>query len=123
MGNMSPNHKVSFADERRLELRPCFSSLRTIFVFSEESSLVRTSSHRCSFSAVSWTPKLQVSHVVHFDMPEEPDLYLHRAGRTGRMGRPGTVLTLADPAEIFVLRRLGNSLGITFREVPRRTKG
>ena len=29
------------------------------------------------------------SHVIMFDMPPTAESYLHRAGRTGRMGRPG----------------------------------
>jgi superfamily II DNA/RNA helicase len=35
----------------------------------------------------------EVSHVVNFDIPEEADSYIHRIGRTARMGRQGTAIT------------------------------
>src|SRR5205085_6967055 len=41
----------------------------------------------------------QVSHVVNFDVPSDPDAYVHRIGRTGRAGREGTAITLAEPRE------------------------
>ena len=34
--------------------------------------------------------------VVHFDMPEDPNDYIHRSGRTGRAGMKGTVISLID---------------------------
>lgn len=37
-----------------------------------------------------------VTHVVNFDAPEEPDAYVHRAGRTARAGRGGRVFTLVS---------------------------
>jgi superfamily II DNA/RNA helicase len=42
-----------------------------------------------------------VSHVVNFDVPWQPDDYIHRIGRTGRAGAKGTAITLAtrDEAE------------------------
>jgi ATP-dependent RNA helicase DeaD len=40
-----------------------------------------------------------VSHVVNYDVPASPEVYLHRIGRTGRAGRGGTAITLAEPRE------------------------
>ncbi len=40
-----------------------------------------------------------VSHVVNFDVPSSPDLYVHRIGRTGRAGREGMAITLVEPRE------------------------
>jgi superfamily II DNA/RNA helicase len=37
--------------------------------------------------------------VVHFDLPGDPKDYIHRSGRTGRAGMPGTVVTLIDKAQ------------------------
>ena len=54
----------------------------------------------------------ETTHVVQFDMPLTSDQYLHRAGRTGRMGRPGAVLTLGQESELFVIERIANSLSI-----------
>lgn len=53
-----------------------------------------------------------LTHVVHFDVPQDPLVYLHRSGRTGRVGRDGTVLTLLSPEEEFVAKKLMNSLNI-----------
>ncbi|MEO7191544.1 MAG: DEAD/DEAH box helicase [Vicinamibacterales bacterium] len=41
----------------------------------------------------------QLSHVVNYDVPSDPDAYVHRIGRTGRAGREGTAITLAEPRE------------------------
>ena len=47
-----------------------------------------------------------VSHVVNFDLPSDPDSYVHRIGRTGRAGRAGTAITLVDPREHRHLRTI-----------------
>jgi len=40
-----------------------------------------------------------VSHVFNFDLPTAPEVYVHRIGRTGRIGREGVAITLAAPRE------------------------
>jgi ATP-dependent RNA helicase DeaD len=40
-----------------------------------------------------------LSHVVNFDVPTQPDSYVHRIGRVGRAGRTGVAITLASPRE------------------------
>jgi ATP-dependent RNA helicase RhlE len=40
-----------------------------------------------------------ISHVINYDLPDEPENYVHRIGRTGRAGRSGIALTLCDPSE------------------------
>jgi ATP-dependent RNA helicase DeaD len=47
-----------------------------------------------------------VSHVVNFDVPSSPDAYVHRIGRTGRAGREGVAITLAEAREHRLLRNL-----------------
>ncbi len=47
-----------------------------------------------------------VSHVVNFDVPSSPDGYTHRIGRTGRAGREGVAITLAEPREHRMLRTI-----------------
>ncbi len=54
-----------------------------------------------------------VSHVINFDMPDEPDVYIHRVGRTARMGREGHAISLVTPQEREVLGRIERALGIT----------
>src|SRR4029450_5936481 len=40
-----------------------------------------------------------VSHVINFDVPWQPDDYIHRIGRTGRAGMKGIAITLAAPSD------------------------
>ncbi len=43
-------------------------------------------------------------HVVNFDLPFEPQDYVHRIGRTGRAGASGTAISLVSPSEVDALR-------------------
>ncbi|MEO8069977.1 MAG: DEAD/DEAH box helicase [Acidobacteriota bacterium] len=45
-----------------------------------------------------------VSHVINYDVPSAPEVYVHRIGRTGRIGREGVAITLAGPREQRFLR-------------------
>ena len=47
-----------------------------------------------------------ISHVVNFDVPSSPEAYVHRIGRTGRAGREGVAITLAEPREHRLLRNI-----------------
>ena len=40
-----------------------------------------------------------ITHVINFDPPDDPDPYVHRIGRTGRAGRKGVAITLALPTQ------------------------
>ena len=44
--------------------------------------------------------------VVNFDLPKATNVYIHRAGRTGRQGEPGVVLNLGDDHDIRDLKKL-----------------
>ncbi len=48
----------------------------------------------------------QITHVVNFDVPESPQTYIHRIGRTGRAGREGVAITFAEPREHRLLRSI-----------------
>lgn len=54
--------------------------------------------------------------VVSLGVPEDPERYVHRAGRTGRMGREGTVVTLAGPRDGQRIGKLSRRLGIVIEE-------
>jgi ATP-dependent RNA helicase RhlE len=41
----------------------------------------------------------EVTHVINFDMPEEPEAYIHRIGRTGRADRKGIAISFVTPKE------------------------
>ncbi|MDD2764219.1 MAG: DEAD/DEAH box helicase [Opitutaceae bacterium] len=45
-----------------------------------------------------------IALVVNFDIPEEPEAYVHRIGRTARMGASGLALSFCDPSERSSLR-------------------
>jgi ATP-dependent RNA helicase RhlE len=46
----------------------------------------------------------ELSHVVNFDLPNIPETYVHRIGRTGRAGASGVAISLCEPAEKPFLR-------------------
>ena len=47
-----------------------------------------------------------LSHVFNYDVPSDPDAYVHRIGRTGRAGREGVAITLAEPREHRLLQNI-----------------
>ena len=66
---------------------------------------------------------IDVSHiglVVNADLPESPERYVHRIGRTARAGRAGLALTLVTPKQKRRLREMASALGVDIAqgEVP-----
>lgn len=55
-----------------------------------------------------------LSHVIHFSMPLEPELYTHRSGRTGRAGKFGLSVSLINLREENKLLQYGKQIGIEF---------
>lgn len=49
-----------------------------------------------------------VSHVINYDIPQDPEFYVHRIGRTGRAGRSGVAITIITPREYRQLRLIEN---------------
>ncbi|MCP4196901.1 MAG: DEAD/DEAH box helicase [Proteobacteria bacterium] len=47
-----------------------------------------------------------ISHVINYDLPQDPEVYVHRVGRTGRAGKTGIAITLLTPKERWQLRRI-----------------
>jgi ATP-dependent RNA helicase RhlE len=45
-----------------------------------------------------------ITHVINFELPNEPESYVHRIGRTGRAGAAGIALSFCDPSERTFLR-------------------
>jgi ATP-dependent RNA helicase RhlE len=52
-----------------------------------------------------------ITHVINFDPPEEPDAYTHRVGRTGRAGRGGVGITLVLPEQQADVSRVARLQG------------
>jgi ATP-dependent RNA helicase RhlE len=53
-----------------------------------------------------------VSHVFNYDLPEVPDAYVHRIGRTARAGREGVAIAFCAPDETGLLRDIEKLMGI-----------
>ena len=56
-----------------------------------------------------------ISHVINYDIPEDPEDYVHRIGRTGRAGKTGTSITFAGESDAFLLPELEVLLGSKLR--------
>lgn len=61
-----------------------------------------------------------LGHVINYSLPEDPAVYLHRVGRTGRIGKTGVALNLCSGRELASLTSLERKYGIKFekREMP-----
>jgi ATP-dependent RNA helicase DeaD len=57
-----------------------------------------------------------LSHVIQYEPPEDPELYIHRAGRTGRVGASGTAISIVAGMDQFNLRAIARSFNISFQE-------
>jgi ATP-dependent RNA helicase RhlB len=52
-----------------------------------------------------------ISHVINYDLPHEPEHYIHRIGRTGRAGATGTSISFADEMSSFFISKIEEVLG------------
>ena len=53
-----------------------------------------------------------IAHVVNYEVPDTPEAYVHRVGRTGRAESTGSALTLVAPEELRALRALEKAVGV-----------
>ncbi len=60
----------------------------------------------------------RISHVVNYDIPHDPESYVHRIGRTGRAGRSGTALLFVSPRERHLLKSIEKVTRQPVTEVP-----
>ena len=61
-----------------------------------------------------------LTHVINYSLPQDPESYVHRIGRTGRAGKTGTAITLITPSEyrkLTSIQRIANTK-ITKQKVP-----
>jgi len=59
-----------------------------------------------------------LSHVIIYEPPDDAELYIHRAGRTGRAGGGGVAISLVDVIEQMALDRIAKRYGIEMHEWP-----
>ena len=60
----------------------------------------------------------ELSHVILYEPPEDPEGYIHRAGRTGRAGAAGIALSLVSEAERLTLDAIAKRYTIDFQQRP-----
>lgn len=53
-----------------------------------------------------------IEYVFNLDLPEDPEVYLHRAGRTGRAGKSGVVISIVSPRETPLIAKYEKVLKI-----------
>jgi ATP-dependent RNA helicase DeaD len=58
-----------------------------------------------------------ISHVFNYDLPDDPELYVHRIGRTGRAGKTGIAISLVTPGEKRLLRQVESFAHQTIKRV------
>ena len=57
-----------------------------------------------------------VECIVHYDPASDGDTYVHRSGRTGRMGRAGLVFSIINPQERFIIQKFAKQTGLSITE-------
>ncbi|MBI2773614.1 MAG: DEAD/DEAH box helicase [Chloroflexi bacterium] len=57
-----------------------------------------------------------IDHVINFDLPEDPETYVHRVGRTGRAGETGKALTFVTETQGDEFRELKRKARVPFRQ-------
>ncbi len=55
-----------------------------------------------------------ITHIFNMDIPENSKDYIHRAGRTGRNGMEGSVVSVVNSRELTLLKKIGKKLNIKF---------
>lgn len=57
-----------------------------------------------------------LTHVIQYEPPEDTELYIHRAGRTGRVGAAGTAISIVAGMEQFKLKSIAKTYNINMEE-------
>lgn len=59
-----------------------------------------------------------ITHVVNYDIPDTPEAYIHRIGRTARAGASGDAITFVSPGDELLLRDIERALGRPIKRMP-----
>jgi ATP-dependent RNA helicase DeaD len=57
-----------------------------------------------------------VTHVINYSLPREPDIYVHRIGRTGRSGKTGIAMSLVTRSHFHLLQKIERATRSKFKE-------
>ena len=58
-----------------------------------------------------------LTHIIHYSLPDDPAYYTHRSGRTARAGKKGISLSLASKKDLSRIKYFENKLNITFNKI------
>ncbi len=53
-----------------------------------------------------------ITHVVNYDLPEDPKTYVHRIGRTGRAGKKGMAISFCDPSDLSLYKQIEKAISL-----------
>ncbi len=58
-----------------------------------------------------------ITHVINFELPDDPEVYTHRSGRTGRAGKSGICISIISQREIYKLRQIERLINYKFHRL------
>lgn len=58
-----------------------------------------------------------ISHVINYELPDDPEVYTHRSGRTGRAGNSGVCISIVTQREVYRLRQIEKMINNTFHKL------
>lgn len=58
-----------------------------------------------------------ITHVIHYELPDDTEVYTHRSGRTGRAGRSGISISIVTPRESYRLRQVEKLVNSRFAKM------
>lgn len=58
-----------------------------------------------------------ITHVINYELPDDPEVYTHRSGRTGRAGQSGVSTSLVTPKEVYRLRQIEKMINNRFHKM------
>jgi ATP-dependent RNA helicase DeaD len=59
-----------------------------------------------------------ITHVINFDLPDDPEIYVHRIGRTGRAGRAGMAISFVSPRQRRHMEGIERALNVQMDGMP-----
>ncbi|MDH3583558.1 MAG: DEAD/DEAH box helicase, partial [Phycisphaerae bacterium] len=58
-----------------------------------------------------------ITHIINYDLPDDPEVYVHRIGRTARAGRSGTAWSLVEPSQGQLLTEIEKLTGVHIQKL------
>lgn len=58
-----------------------------------------------------------ITHVINYELPDDPEVYTHRSGRTGRAGKSGICLSIVTPRESYRIRQIEKMVNNRFHKL------